>query len=407
MPAIVGEKFGDVNKDGSIDIIDVVYLFKNRNLDYEVGDINCDGSINIIDVVYLFKHYDKMREPVVFANTLTIEPHWDDGYCYVEDAESKKFVILKEGAPNPNIPNANVVYAPLNSVVTGDQILLGTAHMTNDGNIVNSVKAMQYLSSTAPKYRAELPKLYENYQTGKILDAGKWSSPNYDNIVSANPDMIFIYKFKSTDAMAEKLDELDLTYARTGAYWEYTYMGKTEWIKFFAAFYGEQTYNNASDYFQDAWKARNNILRKMHNTNTYPKVAFFYWSSSKGPYVWGAHNFRPKWINEVKGEFIFNDMPGTSGSYLDKETFYERAMDSDVVILHTMGKNITTKEQLLELNPNFENFKAFKNGRFYVQPYDNSKLEVIDPAGIMRDYANAIHPEVFGEDVKYFKKIGP
>ena len=77
VPACIGQKVGDVNNDGSIDIIDVTYLFKNRNLDYEVGDINCDGSINIADVVYLFKHYDKMREPVVYAENFQLEPHWD------------------------------------------------------------------------------------------------------------------------------------------------------------------------------------------------------------------------------------------------------------------------------------------------------------------------------------------
>jgi len=76
-------------------------------------------------------------------------------------------------------------------------------------------------------------------------------------------------------------------------------------------------------------------------------------------------------------------------------------------ILHTMGRNISTKEQLLKLNPDFANFKAFKTGRFYCMPPDNSKREVLDPAGIMLDYAKAIHPEVFGGDTKYLIKIEP
>ncbi|WP_269595619.1 ABC transporter substrate-binding protein [Methanothermococcus okinawensis] len=110
-------------------------------------------------------------------------------------------------------------------------------------------------------------------------------------------------------------------------------------------------------------------------------------------------------MNDVKGEYVFNDMPGTGGEYMDKETFYGRAMNADIVILHTMGKNITTKEQLLNLNPDFANFKAFKNNRFYAISYDNSKKEVIDPKNIMFDYAKTIHPEVFGENLKYLIKI--
>ena len=407
IPFVVGYKMGDVSHDGSVDICDVVYLFKHRNLPVEEADINCDNSIDIADVVFLFKNYDKMREPVAFADTLYVEPHWKDGYCIVQDAEGKKFVILEENASTPNIPDAIVINAPLKRVASGDQILLGTAYITKDDNIVDSVKAMQYLSSIAPKYKDELPKLYEKYQNNEILDAGRWTSPNYDNIVSANPEMVFIYKFKYTDSMAEKLDESDITYARTGAYWEDTFMGKTEWVKFFAAFYGKDDYNKVEEYFQNAWKSRNDILRKVYEVNNYPTTAFFYWSSTKGPYVWGAQGYRPKWINLVKGDYIFNDIPGTGGSYMDKETFYERAMNADVVILNTMGKNITTKEQLLELNPEFANFKAFKDGRFYAMPYDNSKREVLDPAGLMLDYAKAIHPEIFGEDTQYLIKIEP
>ncbi len=321
------------------------------------------------------------------------------------DSEGNKFVLLKEGATNPNIPNSKIIHIPLKRVVCGDQILLATAYITKDENITNSIKAMQYLNSIAPKYKYELPKLYKKYQNEEILDAGRWTNPNYDNIIGSNPDMVFIYNFKYTDSMAQKLKELNITYTRTGAYWENSFMGKTEWAKFFAAFYGKDNFDKVENYFQNVWKQRNDILRKVRGISTYPKVAFFYWSTSKGPYVWKAQNFRPRLINDVRGEYIFNDMPGTGGSYIDKETFYERAVNADVVILHTMGKNITTKEQLLELNPDFANFKAFKNGRFYALPYDNTKKETLDPAGVMLDYAKAIHPEVFGDNLKYLIKI--
>ncbi|HIP16367.1 MAG TPA: ABC transporter substrate-binding protein, partial [Methanothermococcus okinawensis] len=44
-------RFGDVNEDGKINIADVVYLFKHRNISLEDGDLNCDDKINIADVV--------------------------------------------------------------------------------------------------------------------------------------------------------------------------------------------------------------------------------------------------------------------------------------------------------------------------------------------------------------------
>ena len=97
MPISLGFKMGDINHDGSVDIADVAYLFKHRDVPLEEGDVNCDNSVDIADVVYLFRNYDEMRKPVVFAETFQLEPHWDDGYCIVTDSKGNKFVLLKEG----------------------------------------------------------------------------------------------------------------------------------------------------------------------------------------------------------------------------------------------------------------------------------------------------------------------
>ncbi|MBW9223850.1 ABC transporter substrate-binding protein, partial [Methanothermococcus sp. SCGC AD-155-E23] len=50
LPLSSGLQMGDINKDGDVDIADVVYLFKNRDVPVEEGDLNCDGSVDIADV---------------------------------------------------------------------------------------------------------------------------------------------------------------------------------------------------------------------------------------------------------------------------------------------------------------------------------------------------------------------
>jgi iron complex transport system substrate-binding protein len=86
MPSISAQAIGDVNGDDSISIADVVYLFKHRNVGLDVGDLNCDNAVNVVDVVYLFKNYDTFRDPVVFAENFEMDPHWDEGYCYLVDS---------------------------------------------------------------------------------------------------------------------------------------------------------------------------------------------------------------------------------------------------------------------------------------------------------------------------------
>ena len=406
MPAIVGEKFGDVNKDGSIDIIDVVYLFKNRNLDYEVGDINCDGSINIIDVVYLFKHYDKMREPVTFAENFKLEPHWDDGYCVVIDSKDNKFVLLEANGTNPNLADATVINVPVEKLITIFYCpTVSTADILKDTSCYDTIKG------TTGSVIGYSPELTNRYNEGKIVNIGKSSSINYETVLNISPDIVFLGDWSSHDTMEEQLVSNGLTVSRFYTYKEPTYLGRIEWIKFSAAFWGKDKYDETENYFQDAWKARNNILRKVHDENYYPSVALFSWSSYKdAPGVYGSAHYYNKMTNNFKGEYVFNDIPGTSFQYLDKETFYERTMDADVCIMrHYYSNEISTKEELFGnySTANFDKFKALQNGRFYITKPKYYVYEAIDPAGYMMDYAKMLHPDLFGgdNDLKYHNKI--
>jgi iron complex transport system substrate-binding protein len=101
-------------------------------------------------------------------------------------------------------------------------------------------------------------------------------------------------------------------------------------------------------------------------------------------------------VNEFGGEYVFNDIPGTSSNYPDKETFYERAQNADVCIMKVYtGDEVLTAEDLLSINPDFANFESFKNGRFYTSHRDYFIQEAIDPIGYMDDYARMINPELF------------
>ena len=403
MPISIGYKMGDTNHDGSVDICDVVYLFKNRNLPVDEGDVNCDNSIDIADVVFLFKNYDKMREPVAFADNFQLEPHWDEGYCIVVDSKGNKFVLLKEGAKDPNIPNAKVINVPVKRIVTVFYCpFISTADILNETLCYESIKG-------APLYAIkESPTLYKYYEEGKCIDIGKASSIDYEKVANISPDIVFLGDWSSHDEMEAKLKELDITTSRFFTYDEPTFMGRFEWIKFAAAFWGEDKYNKVEDYFQETWKARNNILRKVYGVQNYPTVVDFSWSKYKNlPGIYGAQHYYNKMVNHFGGVYIFNDIPGTSYQYLDKETFYERAMDADVCILRWFYGDVKTKDDLLAINPDFANFKAFKNGRFYVSHPDYYVWEARDPSGYMMDFAKMNHPELFGgdDDLKYYYKI--
>ncbi|AEH06905.1 ABC transporter substrate-binding protein [Methanothermococcus okinawensis] len=406
VPSVMGAEIGDINNDGSVDIADVVYLFKHRNVPLDDGDLNCDNSVDIADVVYLFKNYDKFREPVIFAKNLKLEPHWDEGYCYIVDSKGHKFVLLDKNATVPNIPDAKIINVPVKRIVSGWYYpIVSTADILNDSSCYDSIKGV---TKYTLKYSPELSKRYDE---GKVADIGSSSNVDYDVIINISPDIVFLAEWPQHDKIEAKLNELGITVSRAFSYKEPTYMGRIEWVKYAAAFWGEDKYNKANNFFQNAWKKRNDLLRITRNAKTYPKVVNFWKSSDIGSiYIPESQNYYIKLINGFRGDYVFSDLPGTGNEKIDTETFMERARNADVVILRQSSKTIKTKDDLLKVYPNsgFENLKAFKEGRFYISKSDYYTWEARDPIGTMEDYAKMIHPELFpngDNDLKHFVKL--
>ncbi|MBA2840966.1 iron complex transport system substrate-binding protein [Methanococcus maripaludis] len=403
MPSACAQDIGDVNGDDSISIADVVYLFKHRDVGLDVGDLNCDNSVNVVDVVYLFKNYDTFRDPVVFAENFEMDPNWDEGYCYIVDSQENKYVLLQAGATDPQIEGATVLDVPSTSIVTMTNApIVATADILNVDYCYESIKGMP---NTYTKYSDEL---LQRYDDGLIVHTGSISEMDYEAVASIDPDIVFLSYRVQQDAMEEKLDELEILSCRCHVYLEPTFMGRTEWIKFGAAFWGIENSDTIEDYFQETWQKRNELLRTTANVDDYPAVVSFSWSSSTDmATIYGAQQFYNKMANEFGGEFIFNDVPGTSTVRLDKETFYERAQTADVCILRSYT-DVITKEDLLAVNPDFADFESFKNGRFYVTHSDSYIDETKDPIGFMDDNARMIHPELFSNgdsNLKYHYKI--
>ncbi|ADC69961.1 periplasmic binding protein [Methanocaldococcus sp. FS406-22] len=338
---------------------------------------------------------------VRYAETFKLYPHWDDGYCVVVDSVGNKFVLVEGNAKAPNIPDAKVIKVPVKRIVTDFYCpIISTADILN---------AYHETIVGAPKYAIEdSPKLKELFEEGKVVNIGSpGRGVNYELIANLTPDIVFLSDWSSEDKVEEKLKELGITVSRFYTYKEPTYMGRIEWIKFAAAFWGSDAYRKANEWFKNVVKVREGILKKVQNTTTEPTVVIFGWSKTLNmPGIYGNDHYYSKMISEFKGKNIFADYNGTY-QRIDKETFYERAINADVAILIWFYGDVKTKEDLLKINPEFAKFKAFKTGRFYVSHPDYYVWEARDPAGYMMDFAKMLHPELFGgdDDLKYFYKI--
>ena len=410
-------RLGDVNADGSIDIIDVVYLFKNRNLNYEDGDINADGSINIIDVVYLFKHYDQMREPIKYAENVKLTYYNENGnevnpyngeswsYKIFEDATGQKFLLMNKSQSVPTWADGKydkILYVPLTNVITMSSTHIALMQpLNNDGSVIDSVNGVMWGGS----YTWYFEDIEQGLDNGSIMDVGSSYSPMWENITSLNPQAVFVYPGYSGDAIIEKCKDLNITYIADSEYLEGSFLARCEWVKAFAAFYNKE--DEAKQYFTRVDKRALNVNRKTHNSDFTVLVAWGKnYPSYGGTYVPKAQSYVTKGIiDNCHADYIFKDIPGTGSSKIDYETFAERAKDADTWIVPS---SITLLSSFKEDHPGYTTFKSVQNGRLFCISPDYYQLGLMNTDEVLMDLGTIIHPEAFdGRTTHYFLSYNP
>jgi iron complex transport system substrate-binding protein len=410
-------RFGDVNKDGSIDISDVVYLFKHRDLDLEDGDINADNSIDIADVVYLFRNYDELRKPIRYAQNMKLTYYDENGnvvnpyngekwaYKIFVDATGQRFLLKNASQPIPKWAEGKydkVIDVPLKRVVVMSSTHIALMEPLNDdGSVIASVKGIMW----GGKYKWYFEDINKSLSNGSIIDVGSTYNPDWDKIVNISPQVIFVYPGYSGDAIIAKCKDLGLTYVADAEYLEPTYLARCEWVKMFAAFYNKE--DVALKYFARVDKRSWNVKRKTYSCNPDVLVA---WGKNYpkygGTYVPKAQSYPAKAIMEFcHAKYIFTDIPGTGSAKIDYETFAERAKEADVWVIPSNPNWLSTFK---DDHPGYTIFKAVKNGRVFCISEDYWQLGLMNTDEVLMDLGTVIHPEAFkGRTTHFFLKYNP
>ncbi|CAB3289132.1 Periplasmic binding protein [Methanocaldococcus lauensis] len=425
-PAVFGENVGDINGDGSINIADVVYLFKHlRDVGIEKGDLNCDDSVDIADVVYLFNNIQQWSQPVVFAKNFEIEYYdangnpvgYNDNWAYkivttkYGNAVYNKYCILRKGdKPSSNLPSdVKVIHTPVKKVATLSAIQVAMLEALNDDNVKKSIRGVSKSIYKKIKDYGVFPDLRPYIDNGNIVSIGTWSSIDKDVLLSISPDIVFIpwthgYLVEDINTVSD----LGLNYLVTVESNEPTFLGKAEWAKVYAAFYNLDDKGN--DFLQKVWKKRNDLIRITRNADYRPKVAMLYWSPYSGPWVYCAQNCYAKLVTEFKGDYMFKDIPGTSYVNLDKETTLEHLQGCEVFIYmnwNSLKEPMDTLEELKEKRPDLAPILDHAK-RVYVSKYNYAYDGYVNMDLLMEDFARMIHPECFDggdSELHYFKKL--
>lgn len=297
--------------------------------------------------------------PLQFATQFQVD-YYSGGYKLISLADGSKFLVVPEGCEVPASAPKDAVplYQPIENIY-----LAATSAMCLF-DALNRLDAITLSGSRAESWYIDNAR--KAMEEGKILYAGKYSEPDYEMLLSHScPLAVESMMIGHASDVKQKLEELGIVVLTDQSSMEKHPLGRTEWMKLYAALLNEE--DRAEELFNEQVAYLNDALQ---GENPQKTVAFFHISSSGYVVARKSGDYVTKMLELAGGRYVFSDLGDretkTSTVNIEMEQFFAAAKDADYIIYNsTIGGEIHSMEELLEKSALLAQFKAVRNGNVW------------------------------------------
>jgi iron complex transport system substrate-binding protein len=312
-----------------------------------------------------------------------------------------EYLLCPKGTEIPSgLSGHTVIFTPIERV-----ICLSTTHVAMLSKLgktsgIKGLSGSLYLSdSTVKKAVAE----------NKIKDIGYDMALNYEQIISLKPDVIFAYGIgKEIAGSLSKLTDLGQTVVFNAEYLERTALGKAEWLKFMAAFYGCE--EQAGQQFEVIKNEYLSLCSLAESALHRPKVLCgLPWQGTW--YIPGGQSFMSALIADAGGDYLWKDNPSHESVPINMEAIFNRASSADFWINTGAAGRFrdikATDERLIRIEP-YRTGEVYNNNARMESGGGNDFFEsgVVHPHIILKDMIRIFHPELLPDyQMFYYTKL--
>ena len=308
------------------------------------------------------------ESPLKYATVFRLF-RYEGGYTLIRIDNGGDFLVVPEGAAVPAKMDSSVtVPSGLPEGVTVLQQPLDKIYLaaTSAMSLFAAVDALGHIRLTGTRESGwYIDAAVEAMQRGDIEFAGKYSEPDYERLIDEECDLaIESTMIYHTPKVKEMIEDLGIPVLVDRSSYEQHPLGRTEWIKLYAALVGKDA--EAAEFF-DQQAAIITQLEGFENTGK--TVAFFFVNSDGSIVIRKPTDYIPKMIELAGGRYAFEnfvtDQTNTSVS-VTMETFYGTAVDADVLIYNaSIDAPISSINELLAKDALFADFKAVQEGNVW------------------------------------------
>ena len=286
---------------------------------------------------------------------------YEGGYTMVSipDSGQKFLVVPQDAAEVDSLPaDVTVLRQPVENIY-----LVSTSVM----DLILHLDALDSITLSGTKAEGwYLPEAKQAMEEGRIAYAGKYSAPDYEQILAANCGLaIENTMILHTPEVKEQLEHFGIPVLVERSSYESGPLERMEWIKLYGILLGKE--DTAEQVFAAQEAA---ITPLLEQEPTGKSCAFFSLSSNNLATVRKGSDYVAKMIEMAGGAYVFSDLTDNGNSLatmnLPLEDFYAGAKDADVLIYNSaIEGTIASVSQLTEKFPLLNEFKAVQNGQVW------------------------------------------
>ena len=319
----------------------------------------------------VFSHHYKLD----YAQQFTADCY-EGGYTMVSipDSGQKFLVVPQDAAEVDSLPaDVTVLRQPVEDIY-----LVSTSVM----DLILHLDALD--SVTLSGTRAEgwyLPEARQAMEAGRIAYAGKYSAPDYEQILAADCGLaIQNTMILHTPEVKEQLERFGIPVLVERSSYESGPLARMEWIKLYGILLGKEEMAEQIFAAQEAA-----ITPLLEQQPTGKSCAFFSLTTNNLATVRKGNDYVAKMIEMAGGSYVFADLTDNGNSLatmnLPLEDCYAGAKDADVLIYNSAIEGmIASVSQLTERFPLLNEFKAVQNGQVWctTQSLFQQSMELAD-----------------------------
>ena len=286
---------------------------------------------------------------------------YEGGYTMVSipDSGQKFLVVPQDAAEVDSLPaDVTVLRQPVENIY-----LVSTSVM----DLILHLDALDSITLSGTKAEGwYLPEAKQAMEEGRIAYAGKYSAPDYEQILAANCGLaIENTMILHTPEVKEQLEHFGIPVLVERSSYESGPLERMEWIKLYGILLGKE--DTAEQVFAAQEAA---IAPLLEQEPTGKSCAFFSLSSNNLATVRKGSDYVAKMIEMAGGAYVFSGLTDNGNSLatmnLPLEDFYAGAKDADVLIYNSaIEGTIASVSQLTEKFPLLAEFKAVQNGQVW------------------------------------------